>query len=100
MEAVMELVTVEPIEFRYAFCHFNRGSEPHSFEESKIPVYPEYADGQRLKSARRRLRLGIREASQLLGLSALDYSCLERGRKILAAGEDMDKVIERLGKHK
>lgn len=84
------LVHVEPVGRQKTFAFVN----PGGFEEVEMPVYPEAtcADGDRLRTVRVALRIGLREASQRLGLSAVELSAVERG----AMTGDVDAMIAEL----
>jgi hypothetical protein len=89
------LVPVEPIGKATVFAHQNRGDMPHVWGDVEINKYPAWAcvAGERLRRTRVvDLRMGLREASQRLGLSAVDLCSVERG----AMTGDVDAMIAEL----
>jgi hypothetical protein len=84
------LVHVEPVGRQKTFAFVN----PGGFEEVEMAVYPEATReaGGRLRTARVGLHMGLREASQRLGLSAVELSAVERG----AMTGDVDAMIAEL----
>lgn len=82
-----KLAPVEPIGMQRTFAFVN----PGGLEEIEMPVYPEATRiaGERLRGARVSMRIGLREASQRLGLSAVELCGVERGE---LAG-DVDAMI-------
>jgi len=94
--AKVKLVDVEPSGTERVFAHVHRDQGPHTWEWVDAAVWPDYPDGCRLRRARRNLRIGLREAAKRLGLRTVSYSDLERGRKVLAPGLEMDDVIAAL----
>lgn len=81
------LAAVEPIGMQRTLAFVN----PGGLEEVEMPVYPEAARaaGERVREARRLLRLGLREASRRLGLTPSELSAVERG----AMTGDVDAMV-------
>jgi hypothetical protein len=84
------LVHVEPVGRQKTFAFVN----PGGLEEIEMLVYPEATreSGDRLRAARVALGMGLRAASQRLGLSAVELSAVERG----AMTGDVDAMIAEL----
>ncbi len=87
-----KLAPVEPIGMQRTFAFVN----PGGLEEIEMPVYPEAtrARGERVRTARVALSMGLREASKRLDLSAVELSAVERG----AMTGDVDAMIEAMSK--
>ena len=81
------LAEVEPVGMQRTWAFLN----PGGLEPVEMPSYPEAtrAAGERLRTVRVGLRMGLREASNILGLSAVEVSCVERG----AMTGDVDAMI-------
>lgn len=73
---------VAPIGKRKVWGHQNMGDQPHVWGEIEIDDYPESAEGRALSDFRRTRRIGLREASAKLGVSAVHLSNLERGAAV------------------
>ena len=74
---------VEPIGKRKIFAHIHHADRPHEWGEIEIDDYPPSPEGKKLRDLRVQLGIGLREASRLLGLTAVQLSSVERGGAVL-----------------
>jgi hypothetical protein len=84
---------VEPIDKFEVFAHQNMGDKPHLWGPMMLDDYPDSPEGDALRDFRTARRIGLREASARLGISAVHLSNLERG----AAVCDWELVREIVG---
>ena len=61
--------------------------------EVELPVYPDSPMGRELRGARLRAGIGLRHCAELLGLSLVEMSGLERGSYTV---DDWDDVLARV----
>ncbi len=74
------VVPVAAIGTRTTGAFVNRGEDrPGGYEQIVLHVYPPSPDGERMRALRVDLDLGLREASNALGIKPVDLSALERG---------------------
>lgn len=96
MEAAVKLTVtpVAPIGARKAMAFVEHVDESLSgLHEVELPIYPDSPHGRKLRELRIRHGVGLRYCSELLGLTAVEVSGLERGSHTT---DEWDEVFARL----
>jgi hypothetical protein len=95
----MNIIDNTPTHTVKSFAHINRGPDlPHEWRDIDSPVYSaaDAERGKRLREARMKAGMSLREASNLLGLSVVDFSSLERSRKRCATEADFEAALKKI----
>lgn len=93
----LELLPVEPKGYVHGIgcSHGNEGDGQMHCDAMEVPEYPRTAEADTLRLLRTVRRMSLEEARKLVGLSALDFSSLERGAKKLSK-QQWTWVLERI----
>lgn len=94
----LELLPVEPNGESTGFgCKHREDGDGMESELLSMPTYPDNPNAKALRAIRNAMALSLRRAADLLGLSVVDFSSLERGAKTLS-DEQWRWALERVAK--
>jgi hypothetical protein len=95
----MPLIPVQPTGTRRSAAFVDgvrNGKRFGELQEIDLDVYPESHNSILLRAIRLDRRLSFREVAKMLGLTALEYCDLERGRRTFSEASEWEAAIAKI----